>query len=45
MRDIKYMGYVIMQNGKQDGQVRDRAKKRAAILGQVWGVNVESRLG
>lgn len=32
------MGYVIKYNGSQEAQVRDRIKKGAAILGQIWGI-------
>lgn len=32
------MGYVIKYNDSQETQVRDRIKKGAAILGQIWGI-------
>lgn len=36
-KQYKYLGYVLQRNGKQDGQVKDRAKRGAAIMGQIWG--------
>lgn len=32
VREIKYVEYEIRQNGQQDGQVKDKAKKGAAKL-------------
>lgn len=32
------MGYVIKYNDSQETQVRDRIKKGAAILEQIWGI-------
>lgn len=32
------MGYVIKYNGSQETQVRDKKKKGATILGQIWGI-------
>jgi len=37
-KEIKYLGYVLQKNGGQEAQVKDRGKKAAAILGQVWGI-------
>lgn len=38
MKEIKYLGYVLQRNGGQEAQIRDRRKKAAAIMGQVWGI-------
>lgn len=38
MKEYKYLRYVVKRNGKQDGQVRERLRKGAAILGQAWGI-------
>ena len=38
VKEYKYLGYIIQRNGKQDGQVRDRIKRGAAVMGQVWGI-------
>lgn len=34
---FRYLGYIIKRNGDQKENVRDRVKKAAAIMGQVWG--------
>lgn len=28
----------MQRNGEQDAQIRDRIKRAAAIMGQVWGI-------
>lgn len=38
VKEYKYLGYVIQRNEKQDGQVKDRIKRGAAVLGQIWGI-------
>ena len=32
------MGYIFQINGGQEKHVKDRAKKAAAIMGQVWSI-------
>lgn len=36
--EFRYLGYIIKKNGDQKEDVRDRVKKAAAIMGQVWGI-------
>jgi len=31
------LGYTLQRNGGQEAQVRERVKKAAVIMGQVWG--------
>ncbi|XP_070529798.1 uncharacterized protein [Cardiocondyla obscurior] len=38
VKSFKYLGYVVMANGKQKEQVRDRCKKAAAVMGRVWSI-------
>jgi len=38
VKEIKYLGYVLQKNGGQEAQVRDRRKRAAVIIGQVWGI-------
>jgi len=38
VKEIKYLGYTLQRNGGQEAHVRDRVKKAAAIMGQVWGI-------
>lgn len=37
-KEFKYLGYVLQKNGGQEAQIRERRKKAAAIMGQVWGI-------
>lgn len=36
MKEFKYLGYVMQRNGRQKTHVRDRMKRAAVIMGQVW---------
>ena len=38
VKEFTYLGYTLMSNGGQEAQVRDRVKKAAAVMGQVWGI-------
>lgn len=38
IREFCYLGYVFRYNGKQDGQIRERMRKEAAVLGQIWRI-------
>lgn len=38
VREFSYLGCRIKYNGKQDGQLRERIRKGAAAIGQVWGI-------
>lgn len=38
VKKFKYLGYTVSYNGKQEKHVKERIKKGAAILGQVWGL-------
>ena len=35
---FKYLGYVVMANGKQRGQIEDRVKKGMVVMREVWGI-------
>lgn len=37
VKEFKYLGYVVKSNRNQEEHIRDRVKKGAALLGQVWG--------
>lgn len=39
MKEYKYLGYIVRRNGEQEQQVRDRVKREAAVMGQVWGID------
>jgi len=38
VKEIKYLGYVFQKNGGQEAHIKDRIKKAAAVMGQVWGI-------
>ena len=38
MRTYKYLGYTVMGNGGQEKHVEERVRKRAAVMGKVWGI-------
>jgi len=38
VREFKYLGYVFQKNGGREAQIKDRVRKGAAIMGQVWGI-------
>jgi len=35
---MKYLGFIFQKNGSLDEQIKDRVKKGAAVMGQVWGI-------
>lgn len=37
MKEFRYLGYMMQRNGGQDAHVKDRIKRTAVIMGQVWG--------
>lgn len=38
VKKFKYLGYVLMANGKQKEQVEDRVKKGMVVMREVWGI-------
>lgn len=38
VKEFSYLSYVVQGNGGQGAQVRERLRKRAAIMGKVWGI-------
>ena len=38
VRSYRYLGYTFMGNGGQEGHDGERVKKRAAVMGKVWGI-------
>lgn len=32
------MGYKVKFNGRQNGHIRERLRKGAAVMGHVWGI-------
>lgn len=38
IKKFRYLGYRVQRNGGQEAHVREKVKKTAAIMGQVWGI-------
>jgi len=38
VKEFKYLGYTLMQNGGQEAHIRERRKKAAIIMREVWGI-------
>lgn len=38
IEEVKKYKYTVQKNGKQEGHVKDRVEKAAAVMGQVWGI-------
>ncbi|XP_012231352.2 uncharacterized protein [Linepithema humile] len=38
VKKFRYLGYTLKRNGKQEAHVREKVKRAAAIMGQVWGI-------
>lgn len=38
MKEIKYLGYVFQENGRQEGHIRGRVRRAMGIVGQVWDI-------
>lgn len=38
VKKFKYLGYVLSANGDQKGQIRDKVRKGAVVMSQVWSI-------
>jgi len=38
VKEFKYLGYVFQRNGGQEAHTKDRIKRAAAVMGQIWGI-------
>jgi len=38
VKEFRYLGYMFQKNGGQEAQIRDRIKRAAMVMGQVWGI-------
>ena len=38
VKEFTYLGYTIQKNGGQDAHIRERLRKGAAVMSQVWGI-------
>lgn len=48
VKEFKYLGYVVKSNGGQETHIRDRVRKGATLIEQIWGIGkrrFEERIG
>lgn len=38
VKEFTYLGYVMQRNGGQEAHIRERVRRAAAVMGQVWGI-------
>lgn len=38
VKKFKYLRYVLQRNGRQEAHIKDRIKRAAAMMGQIWGI-------
>lgn len=38
VKEYSYLGYVLQKNKGQEAQIKDRARRTAAVMGQVCGI-------
>jgi len=38
VREFRYLGFIFQRNGGRELHVKERVKKGAAVMGQVWGI-------
>lgn len=38
VKSFKYLGFISKKNGGMETYIRDRIKREAAVMGQVWGI-------
>jgi len=38
VKEFNYLGYTLQRNGGQEAHVKERVRKAAAVMGQVWGI-------
>src|SRR5580765_4268653 len=38
VKEFTYLGYTVQRNGGQEAHIRERLKKGAAVMRQVWGI-------
>lgn len=38
IKEFRYLGYTLQRNGGQEAHVRERLRKAAVIMGQVWEI-------
>lgn len=38
VKEFSYLGYKLQRNGGQEGQIKERMREAAVVMGQVWGL-------
>lgn len=40
VKEYKYLGYIMQRNERQEAQVKNRVRKAAAVMEQVWRIEM-----
>lgn len=38
VKEFRYLRFVFQRNGGKEAHIKDRVRKGAAVMGQVWGI-------
>lgn len=38
VKEVKYLGYVLQRNGVQKAQIKERVRRAAAVMREIWGI-------
>jgi len=38
VKQFQYLGYTLQKNGGQEAHVKERVRRAAVVMGQVWGI-------
>lgn len=38
VKEFRYLGYMLQRNGGQEAHIKERIKRAAAIMGEIWGI-------
>lgn len=38
VKEFRYLGYILQRNGRQEVHIKERIKRGATIMGEVWGI-------
>jgi len=45
VKEFKYLGYILQKNGGQEAHIKDRVRRAAARMGQIWELGKKIRRG
>lgn len=38
VKEFRYLGYTLQRNGRQKAHIKERIKRAATIMGEIWGI-------